>query len=922
MAVSDKLKKEISQLLKKHYPQDSPDLKMLRLNRHARGITEATQDPLLWVRLIHGNEVVKQFALAQTIGKKFLKATQDAVVKRMHVLETCCLASKDKPDLSSLGGNSGSYSKLFASTLQHKDSIVVRSIDIDLEDCNIRQVESGSNLMGVVVDLYLTPSSQWLGYVCFDAGHTRLADVFKFDSNALERPWCTHPLHIGDAVAFLVDSESKKVQKSTMRVVEYRPDTRLDEKFIQHYFDKLSVSSDSSLPTRLLQSPAPWKHVLNEKLLYAKHYRDVLTICLSFIGTGVVELPELMSIIGRSSFIAEVPNLLKQDPRQNYDEATAEYESYHSDICAAAHLLTTCIKYAPKEAYVFADALKCLVKLSQGKVGIIQLVALALIATYVSDLPANKILPIEHCVQGNATQNPLFWVQMICSESIAEKNMHMQASAYARTGIMLNAEKVLAKRQEVLEKYSLESLEHLNMATLKSDYQTVFIKIQQLKRQTAILLEIELKISKREDENSNPAMQGVVIDIYPVSGNAIEGYIACCGNQKSAQSNCRVYEFDSSTPILRLNEGCLLPLHIGDVIAFKPASGNKVDTILEVVEYYPPALDEEFAARYFSYINPTEGMEALLRVLESPAPWRGILNKPSLYQKHYGNILAVYNACSSADTVAIPNVMKKLTHTFKGSLFIQNIPELLNQEKIEVTDQFLSNVRTAVNLLGSFVQHLGSEVKLVAKVLQYIVGMLPEVAIYQEVLSLALSLINTCLTPPTSLIPKKRPWKTIPTLLTKQEFDANMLDGQSTANEDPSLPKVKDSGSYESLDEYGRTYFTLLRADCYGELINTVVRLKTKHVDECQDIFYHATFVGLSQGCSDNVVYVFRYEAHLPLDKSQDSILTQGNLMCFSIGGRFENDLVWGTVDKTEDVFGGAVDDSGKEVLLKQVYAY
>ena len=925
--MAKKLKDEISRLLKKYYPPDSQELKLLRLSRHAGGIAKVTQDPLLWVRLIHGNEVVEAFALAQTVESKLLKDAEGVVKKRMGVLETCC---QGKPDLASLSSN---YNKLFENALQREDAVVVKSVDADgtLESSNGRDIDDSERVLrGVVVDIYLTPSKQWVAYVSLpNRRAAQLADVFEFDNKALAESWCTpYPLHIGDAAEFSVNSASgtNEVQNCTMRIVEYPPAISLDETFIQHYFSRIEqFSSESSLPILLLQPPAPWKSFLNEKAIYSNYYREILALCFSFSQPNVAESPvlplELTRIIGGSSFIREVPNLLKQDPRQNCDEVTTECKSYRRDVHAAIHLLITLTKHSPDYAYQIADAFKSLVRLSQGKFREeIQSIILALVDTYLTpDSPVVQMpeLPsIEHSVESvfNTTQDPLFWVRLLYNGSI-EKSCYLTAVSASNNV----DEKVVAKRQEMLETYSLVSLD---VAKLES--QLAPTQVEQLK--AACPKKIDLKNETEIAESSNSALQGVVIDIYPAPASAskVEGYIAVCPDAKhgqdSAQSNCHVYRFDSSTPILMPTSGCLLPLHIGDSIAFKPADGSEVGTILEVVEYCPHALSKEFAAHYFSYIKPAEGVEALLRVLESPAPWNGILNNPALYQEYCGSILTVYNACNSTDTAAIPDATKKLAHTFKRCSFIQNLPTVLDQDvgKAEMTDQYLSKVRIAVNLLNRFVQHLGSEAKTVAEVLKYMGKMLSSVTMYPEFQSLTLSLIDVCLAPPASLALNERPWRTIPTLLTEQEFEISA--GSPIAmEENPNLPKVKESGRYNSIDEYGRTYFTLLRADCYGELIDTVARLKLPNSRERQDIFYRVKFVHLGQGSDRHIVYAFHFEAHLPLGKSQDSILTQGNLMCFSIGGRFERDLVWGTVDGIDEVSGGVIDESGKEVVLKEV---
>ena len=912
--MAKKLKGEITLLLKKYYPPGSKELKPLRLIRHTGGIASVTQDPLLWVRLIHGNEFVEAFALAQSVEKKHLKEEEEVVKRRMGVLETCCQGT---PDLASLSNN---YSKLFGNALQrHEDSTVVESVDVvdggaldgspDSEDDS--ELEC---VRGVVVDIYLTPPKQWVGYVSLHIkGHAnQLADVFEFDSKALVRPWCTpYPLHIGDAVEFSKNS-ANEVQNCTMRIVAYPPAISLDETFIQNYFSRITqvVSSESSLPTLLMQLPAPWKSFLNEKAIYSKYYKEILALCFSFSQPNATESP-VLPLVGESSFIREVPNLLKQDPRQNCDEVKPEYDSYQNDVHAAVRLFIALTRHLPKDAYQIADALKSLVRLSQGKFK--EEIILALVDTYLTpnsllaQTPADELSSREPStsVEGvcMSTQDPLFWVRLLYNESIEKSSYLREVSASNST-----VETLAAKRQEELKKYSLDNLQ--------LDSQMEPAQVEQLK--AACHQKIDLKNETEVDESSNPALQGVVIDIYLAPASNVEGYIAYPGakrGQESAQSNCHVYRFDSSTPISVPNSGCILPLHIGDAIAFKPASESEVGTVLEVVEYCPDALSKEFATHYFSYIKPEEGVQALLRVLESPVPWKGILNNAALYREYSGSILTVCNACNSAETAAIPDATKKLVHTFERCSFIQDIPTVLDQDAGKA-DRHLSNVRIAVNLISCFIQHLSNEAKTVAEVLKYMGKMLPSVAMHPEFQSLALSLIDVCLAPPTSLALTERPWRTIPTLLTQQEFEVS---AESPNGENPELPKVKESGRYKSIDEYGRTYFTLLRADCYGELIDAVARLKMPSSRERQDIFYRVTFVGLSQGSDRNIVYVFHFEAHLPLDKSQDSILTQGNLMCFSIGGRFERDLVWGTVDRITEPFGGVIEESGKDVMLKEV---
>ena len=110
------------------------------------------------------------------------------------------------------------------------------------------------------------------------------------------------------------------------------------------------------------------------------------------------------------------------------------------------------------------------------------------------------------------------------------------------------------------------------------------------------------------------------------------------------------------------------------------------------------------------------------------------------------------------------------------------------------------------------------------------------------------------------------------------------------------LPEVKVT--YSSAMEYGNTYFSLLRADCYYPLCEKIARLKVKK----DDSYYELTFMEVITSSRKPVVFGFGFKGkNSPEDTS---CLEQGNLLCLSLGGKFEEDFIWATVERTDGMKG------------------
>jgi len=83
---------------------------------------------------------------------------------------------------------------------------------------------------------------------------------------------------------------------------------------------------------------------------------------------------------------------------------------------------------------------------------------------------------------------------------------------------------------------------------------------------------------------------------------------------------------------------------------------------------------------------------------------------------------------------------------------------------------------------------------------------------------------------------------------------------------------------------------------------------------------------GLLKETGHRIVYSFQYEITVPLERAGSSDeyppLRQGDLVCFSIGGKFENDLIWATVNGSQHIDSELMVSSGDTLVCRQVYKH
>ena len=403
------------------------------------------------------------------------------------------------------------------------------------------------------------------------------------------------------------------------------------------------------------------------------------------------------------------------------------------------------------------------------------------------------------------------------------------------------------------------------------------------------------------EEGLSPTLVGVVTELWTIN-EGWKGHATChpLGGQSLQVS--KGYLFDWRSPCVTDPQLGLYPLHIGDDISFQVVqSEQSVAPGTLLVTKYNTCLKDDFVTRYFEWISSFENnpLECLSKLLEWPAPWNCILAEEKLYYKYCVQILKVYDSCANAPEIdLLPRNKQQLMNTLHDSQFILNINNVLTkadggQDRAKGEARLLN---VAVSLLCAVVKikkngcHLLSgPVKEVIKLL----GTKKEIGLMQL---LSFSVVDTHMVPMASALATPQTWHHVPTIPTNEELQKIIVE---TEESHKSLPEVKVT--YSSAMEYGHTYFSLLRADCYYPLCEKIARLKVKK----DDSYYELTFMEVITSSWKPVMFGLRFKGNIPQNSPEDtSCLEHGNLLCLSLGGKFEEDFIWATVEHTDGMKG------------------
>ena len=510
----------------------------------------------------------------------------------------------------------------------------------------------------------------------------------------------------------------------------------------------------------------------------------------------------------------------------------------------------------------------------------------------IPELSIYKITPLKNKLS-SFVENPFLWVNKP-PDGTRETAIHPDA---------------LQKRLELLEK-ALARIKP-DLAQLTSDDKEVKSLFDSLLGSDILSCVDTILSSNAEASSENglsPTLIGVVTEFSPIQGRW-EGHVTSLQISKG-------YQFDWRSPCVIDPQLGHYPLHIGDEISFKVVqSEQSVAPGTLLVTKYNTCLKDDFVSRYFEWILSFENnpLECLTKLLEWSVPWDCVLAEEKLYYKYCVEILRVYNTCANTPEInLLPRNKQQLMNTLGDSQFIMNIDKVLakavgtddGEDRAEVECKLLN---IAVSLLCAVVKMkkngchlLSGPVKEVIKLL----GTKKEIGLLQL---LSFAVVDTYMVPMASALATPQTWHHVPTIPTNEEFQKIIEESKSLLL---NLPKVKNI--YSSTMEYGHTYFSLLRADCYYPMCEKIARLKVKK-DEFKDSYYDLKFMEVKMSSPKPVLFGFRFKVNISLNSQAENTpyLTQGNLLCLSLGGKFEGDILWATVDCLNDTCTN-VDKKGK----------
>ena len=390
---------------------------------------------------------------------------------------------------------------------------------------------------------------------------------------------------------------------------------------------------------------------------------------------------------------------------------------------------------------------------------------------------------------------------------------------------------------------------------------------------------------------------GIVIDLYPNR----EGYVVLTtSRQEPGRYSQKVFKIGLTTTASSVL-GDPPTIHLGDIVQFEvsPATPDTVNRVTKIQQYFSPALKVEFAKEYLSQ---NSGLEKLF---QNEAVLRSIFNAPQVY-KSQDLCAKLISTSLEALSESTASIKKMMLYSLKSSSFIHDIIQIAPEE-----------ISKSVKILENYLECFPNEVCVLAPTLESMVATLQkqnkplEIAKFVSFLS-----TSTCLLPHSVEI-ARQPWQSIPTILTTDECRAGAVTNQEY------LPAVKDN--YDSIHEYGRTYFLLLRADCHGDLASLISQLREGRKNDTDDnvVVLDAQVTGFSnRGAKYALVYTFSVKTRpkqVEALSCETPLLKAGNLLCLSISGRFRDDIIWATVNHVSSFVHSQETEAGVVKLVRKI---
>ena len=872
--------KALQELIKENWP----DLNILANRSCAADVQKRLQDEFLWIR--HKHVSAKAEESLTNLGKLTKAKGDESIFRKRRELVFSPQAIHEKK----IHHQSKKLTKdevkeiLFSDPFTRFPSLLseaaVSEANKQVLDPEANQKVSLGTLQGVVTDLYQCPEgNQWEGFAWsfFNPDRMKkehsLPATFKFTEASCN---CVFPVCLGAIVEFHPSTTDPLcVADCSLKVLHYFPDS-LPIEYATKFIQQLESMVPLDRVRRIFELPGPFAALMDDAKLYRTHQSTILAVLSSILNDEDGSFPTALYTFHTSHFIQELPQILAD---QNITQCRDVHFYLHLvakcvwSFPAVAYelglVIQSCMKLASSVRSEFADEVS---NLSQAVINACSVVRREAL------VPPDDTAPIQETAEESISSekkllDPLLWVRCFFGQTVAQS-----LSKFLSQKCLFEGTEVVATRKRI-ESSIIQSLE--SRAAKQKEKQEEEKANLPIVKKTTISCTHDPSLSIKE---------GIIIDLYQDG----KGYVALAPSPvylSRVMNKCQVFTINHDSKVTTANE---ITIHVGDVVAFQvsPDSPGMVYNIVKVVRYCPEALDEEFALATLSSRREYHSIEGFF---ENEEAIKAIFNAPEVYKnaKVYGKVLDVAMACFS-DSYSTSSTRKKMLNLLKSSSFICDLIEIAPQE-----------VSQSVVILQEYLQEFPNEVCTLVPALNATVARLLE----QNTLPNLANFISFLSTSPCILPPEiellKQPWQSIPLILTKEELVSGSIANKAY------LPVVKDRGSYNSVNEYGRTYFILLRADCHGELAAVISRLRdsnapasTKRESEPEVPVYDVSFEGLSnRGTGQHLVYRFNVEtrpckvATAEMSPNDLPLLKAGNLLCFSVGGRFEDDIIWATIN-------------------------
>ena len=482
-------------------------------------------------------------------------------------------------------------------------------------------------------------------------------------------------------------------------------------------------------------------------------------------------------------------------------------------------------------------------------------------------------------------------------------------------------QRTLKKRLELLKEALGNMPDLVQLTSDDRNMQALFASF--IENNVAVLSSVNTVVNSSESlsgEALSPTRSGVVTDLWALNGAEWVGSVTCRHPQGQVSKG---YQFDSTSPMeVDLQLGTY-PIHIGDEVSFSVViSDQSVAPGTLQVTKYNTCLKDDFVARYFEWILSSENtpLECITKLSDWPVPWMCLLTEGKLYTSYFHQILGVYDICTSASEVnVVPRLKHQLMGMIRDSQFILNMNKVLanqpgtlegeqagtggkfEEENDHITEEEDAIWGTAINLLTAMVKIKRNDSHLLAGPLKEVSKLLETRSKISLMQTLLLSVVDTHMVPTATTLDMPQTWRHVPTIPSNEEFQKIVKCFEESKSLNIDLPEVKNT--YTSEMEYGHTYFSLLRADCYYPLCEKIARLKAVQ-GGIRDSYYEMTFMELFPSSPRPILFEFRFKGVISQTSQPDDdpCLTHGNLLCLSLDGKFEGDLIWATVEQVEKI--------------------